>query len=89
VIDERIVIEVNSDADLPENLFDGVVRTLKYPSGMEMTVGTPRRLDCLRESDDELEARLQREEQEYLEYRECREAIEGVETVDPLESWLS
>lgn len=85
---ETIVIEVGKDP-MPENMFDGVVRTFKYPGGMEMTVGTPPRLDCFHESDEEFEARLEQEAQEY------REAIEASPTLKALcerykaEEWWS
>lgn len=90
--EHEIVIEVNNPSDLPENIFDGVVRTLKYPSGMTMIVGTPHDLDHVfpRETPEEFEARLEREHEENRAIIEACPALKAeCEGVDPLERWLS
>lgn len=87
---EQIVIEVNSDADMPENIFDGVVRTLKYPSGMEMTVGVDRELFSVFETHEEFETRISLEDKEFEEALAANPGLKAeLDSVDALERWLS
>lgn len=89
--DEPIIIVEGKD-QIPENIFDGVIRTIKYKSGMEMTIGCPPCLDLFRESDEEFEARMEREAADMPTLEEMvKQGIITAEEAaqDPLESWLS
>lgn len=85
------IIEVNEDGNnLPENIFDGVVRTLKFPSGMEMTVGVDRDAFRLVETPEEFDARMEREDREWDELLTANPKLKAeLDSEDALERWLS